>query len=107
MSHAAQALRQALSGKLRTECFAGVLAPAVAVQDGVSHGKTAGHGFDGVNAQLLFHVVPHLQREDLAAEAVHDRGDIQLTVPALHLGDIRQQLREGLIRVEILLQQVL
>ena len=107
VGHAAQALRQALPGKLRAERFAGVLAPAVAVQNGVPDGKSAGHGPDGVNAQLLFHVVPHLQREDLAAEAVHDRGDVQLTVPALHLGNIRQQLREGLIRVEILLQQVL
>lgn len=106
VSHAAQALRQTLPGKLRAERLAGVLAAAIAVQDGIPHRKPVGHGFDRVNTQLLLHVVPHTQREDLAAVAVHDRGDVQLAIPALHLSDVRQQLRKGSVRVEILLQQV-
>jgi len=90
VGHAAQTLRQSLPGKLRAERLAGVLAPAVAVQDGIPYGEPTCHGFDGVDAQLLLHVVPHFQRENLAAIAVHDRGDVQLAIPALHLGDIRQ-----------------
>ena len=79
---AAQALRQSLPGKLRPERFAGVLAPAITVQDRSPHRKPAGHGLDRIDAQFLLHVVPHAQREDFSVEAVRDRGDVQLAVPA-------------------------
>ena len=54
-----------------------------------------------INAQLLLPIVPHLERDDLAAEAVHDRRNIQLAVCALYLGNIREEFFQRAPGVEV------
>jgi len=59
-----------------------------------------------INAQLLLHIVPHLERDDLAAEAVHDRRNIQLAVRTLYLGNICEKLLQRALGTEVPFQNV-
>ena len=59
-----------------------------------------------VDAQLLLHIVPHLERDDLAAEAVHDWRHIQFPVCTLYLGNIREKFFQRAPGAEVPLQEV-
>ena len=59
-----------------------------------------------INTQLLLHIVPHLERDDLAAEAVHDRRHIQLAVRTLYLGNICEKLLRRALGTEVPFQNV-
>ena len=62
--------------------------------------------FHRVDAQFFLHIVPHLQRDDLSVEAVHDGRNIEFSIPAGNFRDVRQKLSKRFFRPKILFQQV-
>ena len=105
MRDAAEALRETHLLQCLAEPSACILTAAVAVQDRTSD-RIAVQSFDRVHTQFLLHVVPHDQREDLAVVAIQDWRDIQLSVPALNLSNVRQQLFVRFVSAEILFEKV-
>lgn len=59
-----------------------------------------------VDALLFFNVIPHLKCDNLSVEAVYDGRNIQFAVRALHLGDVREELSQRLLRAKVPLQKV-
>lgn len=106
MRDATETLTQAAVFQLLSKRIAGVLAATVGVQDRAADRETPGSSLERVDAQLLAHVVVHAQGKNLAVEAIHDWRDVKLSVGALDLGHVGQQLSPRPVRAEILMEQV-